>query len=283
MIREIPFNGMAADVGRFSDPQAEMVLASIIEENTRAQLWVAAEPEDGLALLWDKGNNVFYLSGEQVPKEVVNEFSHLVGAEIAERAIAEGLAHFRVRALSEACQRAMVRLFPGINLRRTRQRFYAFRKPQVPAVPVSALREVQFVPIDADLLQRQHLQNLQYVRAEIEWMWPSLARFYERGFGLVALSGETIACSCTAEYASGTKCGIGIGTFPGFRSKGLATATAARFVERCLGRDIIPHWECNAENVASVRVAEKVGFEKIQEATSWSGAFDWMETKRAAV
>ena len=73
---------------------------------------------------------------------------------------------------------------------------------------------------------------------------------------------------------SASKCAIAIVTFPGFRNKGVATATAARFIEHCLGHGITPHWECTSDNVPSTRVAEKVGSEKLQEATFWSGTFE---------
>ncbi|MFP3897568.1 MAG: hypothetical protein ACLFV5_12130, partial [Anaerolineales bacterium] len=44
--------------------QLQMVLASVAEGNTEAQTWAFAHPEDALlVLLWDKGNNVFYLLG----------------------------------------------------------------------------------------------------------------------------------------------------------------------------------------------------------------------------
>jgi RimJ/RimL family protein N-acetyltransferase len=132
---------------------------------------------------------------------------------------------------------------------------------------------VQFQPINADFLGRDELQNLAYVRDEIKTMWPSLERFGEKGFGVAALLEETVIGWCTAEYASEGQCGIGIATVSEFENKGVATAMAARFVEICLQRHLTPHWECNSRNPGSVRVAEKVGFELIQEGTFWIGAF----------
>ena len=37
---------------------------------------------------------------------------------------------------------------------------------------------------------------------------------------------------------------------------------ASAFVEDCLALNIIPHWDSFSDNYASIRVAEKVGFEK---------------------
>ena len=35
----------------------------------------------------------------------------------------------------------------------------------------------------------------------------------------------------------------------------------------CAERGITPHWHCDAANIASVRVAEKIGFERAMEYT----------------
>jgi RimJ/RimL family protein N-acetyltransferase len=132
---------------------------------------------------------------------------------------------------------------------------------------------VQFAVIDAAFLRREYLHNLPAVRTEIAAMWPSPERFCQQGFGIAALLEETIIGWCTAEYVSESQCGIGIATIAAFENKGIATATAARFVAGCLQRGLRPHWECDEKNIGSVRVAEKVGFEKIQTAAFWVGLF----------
>jgi RimJ/RimL family protein N-acetyltransferase len=227
-----------------------------------------------LALLWDKGNNVFYLSGDPDPVgEATGELARFMHSQIRERALAEGLGRFKAHALSRALERSLVGLFQGCDLRETAELFYAFQQPQVNPVRPPALEGVRFAMIDADLLERDDLENLQHVRSEVEWMWPSRERFYERGFGYAALYGEAAICWCTAEYVSEERCGVGIETVPAFQNVGVGTGTAARFVEHCLERGITPHWECYVGNAASVRVAEKVGFARVCEPLFWSGGF----------
>ncbi|MFP3897146.1 MAG: GNAT family N-acetyltransferase, partial [Anaerolineales bacterium] len=107
----------------------------------------------------------------------------------------------------------------------------------------------------------------------IRWMWPSEERFRQRGFGYVAVVDEAVICWCTAEYVSCRTCGVGIEVTRGYRNRGVGTATATRFVQEALRRGIMPHWECDAENPASMRVAKKVGFEKLEETLLWRGTF----------
>lgn len=274
MIEEISVNRMGEYTGHFPGPQLEMVLASVADGNTEAQLWVAIQPGNHLmALLWDNGNQVFYLSGNPVAEDTVTEFASLINTHLKESAIKEGLSRFKVRALSDSLENSIPKLFRGLALNKTSELFYTFTKPKVNAIPAPRLGNVQFVLIDADFLDKDHVQNLQHVKSEIKWMWPSLERFCENGFGFAAWWEGRIICWCTAEYVSKRKCGIGIETIREFQNKGIATATAAHFVEYCLCHQITPHWECGSDHVGSIRVAEKVGFERIQEAASWVGTF----------
>ncbi|MBL7201886.1 MAG: GNAT family N-acetyltransferase [Anaerolineae bacterium] len=273
MFAEIPVAEIRGYATPYPGPQLEMVIASIAEGNTRAQLWMAAPPGGAAsALLWDQGNNVFYLSGDLGAQEVTNGLALLIREEIAGRARAGGLAHFKVHALSPSSGRPLHALF-GCVLRKVPKLFFALGEHEALSVPPPTLKDVRFLAIDADLLQRENLENLERVRAEVEWMWPSLERYVERGFGCAALCGEAVVSWCTAEYVSVGRCGMGIETVPVFRNKGVGTGAAARFAETCLDRGIIPHWECDRGNVASIRVAEKLGFAVVSESVFWSGAF----------
>ena len=140
-------------------------------------------------------------------------------------------------------------------------------------MPAPAVAGVRFVPIDRALLADEALTNADEVRSEVRWMWSSEERFLERGFGVAALVERHILCWCTAEYVSRKACGIGITTDAGCRSRGIATATAARFVAECRTRGLAPYWECAGDNLPSVRVAEKLGFEILEETTVLRGAF----------
>jgi RimJ/RimL family protein N-acetyltransferase len=258
----------------FPGPQPGMVLASVVEGNTEAQLWYASQPGNNVVcLLWDKGNNVFYLSGELVLSETIEDLTSLLHTYIKEKAIMERLSYFKVKPLSSLLENSITEIFRDIPLHKTNKLFYTFLAKSVKTNPNPGLENIQYHPIDANLLEVGRFENSQYVRSEIEWMWPSLERFLEKGFGTAAVNDGSIICWCTAEYVSRSKCGIGIEVIDEFQNKGIATATASHFLEHCLNQNIVAHWECDKENIGSVRVAEKVGFEKIEETVFWSGQF----------
>ena len=258
----------------FPGSQPGMVLASVVEGNTEAQFWYKSQPDNNVVcLLWDKGNNVFYLSGQSVLSETIKDLASLIHTHVKERAIKDRLSYFKVKTLSSSLENSIREIFQNISLHKTNKLFYTFRAKTIKAIPNPRVEGVEYHLIDADFLERGQFENNHYVKAEVEWMWPSLKRFREKGFGIATVVSASIVGWCTAEYVSESKCGIGIEVLDEFRNKGIAAATAARFLEHCMNQNIVPHWECDQDNIGSVRVAEKVGFERPEEAVFWSGQF----------
>lgn len=274
MMEEISKHRIEEYVKYFPDSQPEMVLASVIDGNTEAQLWYTSQPNNNpVCLLWDKGNNVFYLSGQLVLPETIKDLASLINTHVKEKAIKERLSYFNVKTLSSSLENSITDIFQNIALHKINELFYTFQAQKVKSIPNPRLEGIQYHPIDADFLEEGRFENSQDVKSEIEWMWPSLERFREKGFGTAAVIDASIICFCTAEYVSKSKCGIGIAVIAEFQNKGIATATAAHFLEHCLNQNIVAHWECDKDNIGSVRVAEKVGFENPEETVFWSGEF----------
>lgn len=265
-IHEAPIAFLASAEHPFRGAQPELVVASVLAGNTAAQLWVADGPDD-LALLWDKGNNVFYLAGQQAAA-ARDDLAHFIGGELRERASAAGRARFKVRALAPAIEAALPMLFAGMELHPYPEHLLCYARAQPPDAPAPTLEPLRWAAVDRALLDRSA-----EIRDEVAWMWPSLAQFDQHGFGCAALHDEQIVCWCTAEYVGPTHCGIGIATLPAYERRGLATATAARFVAECLRRGLTPYWECAAANAPSLRVAHKLGFAPIDTPLFWLGMF----------
>jgi len=274
MMEEISEHRIEEYVKYFPGSQPEMVIASVVEGNTDAQLWYTPQPDNNaVCLLWDKGNNVFYLSGQLVLPETIKDLASLINTYVKEKAIQEWLSYFNVKTLSSSLENSITDIFQNIPLHKTNKLFYTFRAQKVKSIPNPRLEGIQYHPIDVDFLDEGRFENSKDVKSEIEWMWPSLERFQEKGFGTAAVIDASIVCWCTAEYVSKSQCGIGIEVIEEFQNKGIATATAAHFLEHCTNQNIVAHWECDEDNIGSVRVAEKIGFEKTEETVFWSGQF----------
>jgi predicted GNAT family acetyltransferase len=58
---------------------------------------------------------------------------------------------------------------------------------------------------------------------------------------------------------------LGVVTEAPYRGRGLSVACAARLAEEILGRGRAASWSTSPDNLPSLRVAEKVGFEKVRD------------------
>lgn len=108
-----------------------------------------------------------------------------------------------------------------------------------------------------------------------------LAAFGERDFGFCALWRGRVVCVCSTDVISGAACEIGIETHPDHRRRGLAAIVTAAAIDHALTRgfqDI--WWICAADNLASIRTAEKVGFEKQFESKGYFFILDEAEHHR---
>ena len=102
----------------------------------------------------------------------------------------------------------------------------------------------------------------------IEWwlinMWGSLEKFYERGFAYSIVHKKKLVVSfCHCSYLSNdvSRCELGIFTKEDFRRKGLGKNLVFQMLNHCWGLGIERvGWHTSEENIASIKLAEAVGF-----------------------
>lgn len=262
--REIEPADLADHAGRFPAGAAQLALAAAAAGHSRARLWRAADA----AVFWDQANNVLYLAGQPQPA-AGRELRDVIRAE----ALARGRPWFNARGPAGVDPDLAAFGLADLGLTRRIKLLHTLPAGVTPAAP-PAPAGVEFALIDgAFLAGRVCWRNLERVRAEVAQMWPGLADFAARGFGVAARRGDALLCWCTAEYVGPRTCGIGIETDEAEQGRGLATAAAARFLALSRARGLEPHWECDAQNGASARVAAKLGLEVRETAAAWAGRF----------
>lgn len=105
-----------------------------------------------------------------------------------------------------------------------------------------------------------HLQNLDPECGWITNMWSGPQGLASSGYAYGAfVAGKLAAVACTGfvgeEYED-----IGVVTEPRFRGLGLSPACAAALCSDIRARGHKPSWQTSRDNLASIRVAEKLGF-----------------------
>jgi hypothetical protein len=251
--------------GLFTTPHLPLLAGAVIAGNSPARIWVDDPDRPRTAFMWDKGHHG-YLAGDAENAA----FNAGLTAFLHDR-MAQGFSFFEIDYASAAWEEAIPALFHEISPVKRDRLLYVLRHPgtagrDAPLPPGFSLQQ-----IDAALLSAASLKNREAVAGEIGSCWNAIERFLERGFGCAVLCAEEIVCWCTAEYVSEGKCGIGIETVRQYQGRGLATLAASAFVEHAVARQITPHWDAWKDNLASLAVARKSGFEELLEYSVFFG------------
>lgn len=95
--------------------------------------------------------------------------------------------------------------------------------------------------------------------------WQRPEDFLERGKGFCIVRGGDIAAWAFSAAVSGRQIDIGVETHPAHQRLGLAAAAAGKMVQYALEQGKEPVWACHCANLASGKLAEKLGFSKVSE------------------
>jgi len=249
----------------FTGPHLELLMDAVIARNSPARVWVDAADQPRTALLWDRAG-CYYLAGD-----AENTPFNAGVAELVDRQVAHGFSYFKIHYTSDAWEKVISAMFKGVSPVKRDRLLLVLKQPGSrdwkPDIP-SGFRVQQ---IDASLLGDERLGYREAVAGEICSCWNAIDDFVARGFGYAVLYGDEIVCWCTAEYVSEAKCGIGIETVRQYQGRGLATAAASAFVEHARAKRMTPYWDSWKDNLASLAVAGKIGFEELLEYSVYVG------------
>lgn len=96
-------------------------------------------------------------------------------------------------------------------------------------------------------------------------IWGGPEGFARGSVGFCAVRDGRIGSACTAAFIGGGAAEMSIRTDEEFRRHGLGAATCHALIRHCLAHGLRPDWSCNRDNLASVALAEKLGFVRRQE------------------
>jgi RimJ/RimL family protein N-acetyltransferase len=110
-------------------------------------------------------------------------------------------------------------------------------------------------------INRQLLARCEW-KAEMEFYTGSASNFLEHGLGLCMVRGGEIIVEAYASALGRTRAEIGAITREGYRGQGYAAVACAYLIEVCERRGYQATWSCDADHRASIRVAQKLGFQQ---------------------
>lgn len=120
--------------------------------------------------------------------------------------------------------------------------------------------------ISIQAISREHFDRLSEFNLDFPGQfWTSEHDFIENGIGFVAWEARkekvvSICYSaCIDQYGTVE---IDVATLANYEGKGLGKLVSSHFIAHCIEQNLVPNWDCFVSNTPSLRLAEKLGFEK---------------------
>ena len=243
----------------FEGLRYNLVIDSVIDGNTPAWMYVDDVRHPRMAWIWNRQDAIL-LAGYAGDEALNRALAELIGGKVVSDARRRHIPQLSLHYFPEAWESKIDMILRDRHPEKAQRRFYTFDQLQVDwrkQIPAGC----EMRRIDEALLESTHLEHICAVVGWVRSFWASSREFAKTGFGFCLLQGDTIVSLCLSVYVSGRHFELGLATAPDYRGQGFATLVAAACVEHCVKNDFTPHWHCWEENLPSVAVAEKVGFE----------------------
>jgi RimJ/RimL family protein N-acetyltransferase len=91
----------------------------------------------------------------------------------------------------------------------------------------------------------------------------STSEFLGHGLGFCLMMEEEIVAEAYAVIWNGDRAEIATVTHPAHRGRGFATVLCASLIKACEGVGLKTYWNCDADNLTSVRLAIRLGFDDV--------------------
>ncbi|MFC1525553.1 GNAT family N-acetyltransferase [Candidatus Latescibacterota bacterium] len=107
--------------------------------------------------------------------------------------------------------------------------------------------------ITAPMLSHRHNECLVFFGTPEAWE--------RHGVGYALLEEGKVASACVTSFVGNGTCDTSLTTLEPFRRRGYGTQVAAALVQACLDAGIEPIWHTTPDNVASDRIARRLGYD----------------------
>ncbi len=244
----------------FKELDYNLIISAVIEGTSPGRIYVDDLGNPKTAFLCSVGG--YYLAGYENNEAFNVALNRLIAEKISAGNIArENKEEFALCIHPETWEAKLDALLYRSPIKDIR-RHYSFTKMRVADWKARIPEGFSIRRIDRNLLDTL---GSRVPRQITDWMrtnWGSINLFMQKGFGFCMLHGKQAVSWCMADCANEDACEIGIHTHPDYRRRGLATLTVAAAVDYCLSCGFKSvGWHCNENNLGSIGVAEKVGFE----------------------
>jgi RimJ/RimL family protein N-acetyltransferase len=235
------------------------LLYTVLEGRRNGRVFVDDPGNPKICFIWTN-SECAYLLGKECDAQLNSALHQLLVEEIIPATKATGRDYLSLfpfpNAIAPDLERALRDLLPlqtPVSTYSFNPEAFSTRRVKSDALPSGFRLKV----IDAEILQDP---DNTYLAEEVTFYWGSIDAF-PQGLGHCVLHGDSLVSWCYVQAVGAERQTVDVWTAPQHRRKGLGTAVASAFIMRCLAEGHIPFWLNDESNVASRKLAERLGFE----------------------
>jgi RimJ/RimL family protein N-acetyltransferase len=144
-----------------------------------------------------------------------------------------------------------IETYERINFKFNREKYLTFRK-------TINLNNYKITETNAEIFENMSGTVIP------RFFWNTVDDFLTKSIGFTLVIDEHPVSTAFAAYLLDNILEIGIETTNGLYGKGYSAFTCCRLIDFCLENNLEPVWACKKDNIGSVKLAQKLGFEIIR-------------------
>lgn len=232
---------------------------SVIELNNPGWVFADSRVDPNLALIWSKGNKGFYLLGRQI-EGYAEELNSFIDAVVVLKLLSMNTEYFEVSSVPPITNIELQSVFKPRKLNKWTQSVYIYRKDDRVSDPV--LHDGCLCD-SKEIGKKYSVKNKEFIENKILNYWHSMDAFHSNAKGFCLLIDDIVVSMAFTGWIAGNTHEISIETADDYRCKGFAKICATALINYYLEQGYLPYWECEKDNIASVKLAENLGFSKL--------------------
>jgi GNAT superfamily N-acetyltransferase len=243
----------------FRELRYNLLIDSVIEGHTPAWVFANHPEKPTSGLVWNE-NDTLLLAGDTRDGDFKRDLNNVLIEQIIPSAQQRGVPTLALHYHPNGWAKEIPAILAPFKPERSVGRYYSFDRLNFNwrnRIPTG----IQMEPMNRSLLQDATRSNLDQLIGWVYSFWRSLDDFLEYGRGYCLVREKEILSWCLSIYVSGNEIELGLETARPHRKEGFGTLVAAACVEDCVRNDITPHWQCWNQDLASITIAESIGFE----------------------
>jgi len=243
---------------KFSD---NLAIKSIIDNNTRGQIYVDNIQKPETALIWNEITELF-ISG-RISDEVVEKLSILINEKLIPAAKEGYIPGFNIYYPSNTWRNKINIIFDNYEIKDIDRQFYEFDKLKY-KWKEEISNNLYLKKMNCSAIE-QNYNNLKNMKGWINSFWKNCRDFEEKGIGYFLLKNNQIVSWSFSVYVKDRDYELAVATIKEHQKKGYAKLVVARTVLDCIEKNLNPQWHCDSKNIPSLKVAKDIGFKKVKD------------------